>query len=92
MMARIATFTCSDTRTAGDDESGARLRELLEAAGQELVPHVILADDRRAIGYAVRRHCDTRSVDAVILTGGTGVRHQPSQERRSTTSPDSFDD
>lgn len=26
------------------------------------------------------------------LTGGTGVRHQPSQERRSTTSPDSFDD
>jgi molybdopterin biosynthesis enzyme MoaB len=30
---RVAAITVSDTRTADDDEGGARLRERLEAAG-----------------------------------------------------------
>jgi molybdenum cofactor biosynthesis protein B len=71
--ARVATFTCSDTRAATDDASGARMRELVAAAGHTLIDHVMLADDRRAIAYAVRVCSGRSDVDAIFLTGGTGL-------------------
>lgn len=73
MTMRIATITCSDTRRAGDDASGTLLRELLVGAGLDLAPHVRVADDRASITREVTRLCDDPTIDAVVLTGGTGL-------------------
>ncbi len=69
---RVATLTCSDTRTAADDESGAVMRELLEGAGFS-VDHAIVADDRGTIGNAAVARVDSGEYRAVILSGGTGL-------------------
>ncbi len=73
MSARIATLTCSDTRTPADDASGTRLRELFAAAGHQMLDHLIVRDDMAMIGMAVRERCERGDVDAVILSGGTGL-------------------
>jgi molybdenum cofactor biosynthesis protein B len=70
---RVATVTCSDTRTARDDASGKRLGELLVGAGHELVGHRVVTDDAAQIAAVVEELCDGGSLDAVILTGGTGL-------------------
>lgn len=78
-MVRVATITCSDSRTSGGDAappadaSGALLRERLAAAGHDLAPHAIVPDDRAAIAAAVTAACDDPTIDVVVLTGGTGL-------------------
>ena len=69
---RIATLTLSDTRTLADDEGGRLLGELLRAAGFDVVSHAVVREDDASIRAAVDEHC-AAEVDAVILTGGTGV-------------------
>lgn len=70
---RIATLTLSDTRTPADDEGGRLLGELLRAAGFEVVSHAIVREDDDAIRVAVRERCGRGEVDAVVITGGTGI-------------------
>src|SRR5579859_7240083 len=70
---RVATVTVSDTRTAANDEGGARLRERLEAAGLVLGPHAIVRDDPGEIHAAIARICDEDLADAIVTTGGTGI-------------------
>jgi molybdenum cofactor biosynthesis protein B len=72
-MVRVATVTVSDTRTAADDEGGARLRERLEAAGLVLGPHAIVRDDPDAIRAAIAHVCDEDLADVIVTTGGTGI-------------------
>lgn len=77
-MARVATITCSDSRASAGgeppaDASGALLRELLAAAGHQLAPHLLVADDRAAIAAAVIERCDDPTIDVVVLSGGTGL-------------------
>lgn len=69
---RIATLTLSDTRTPADDEGGRLLGELLAAAGFAVVSHAIVREDDASIRAAVEERC-AAEVDAVVLTGGTGV-------------------
>lgn len=70
---RVATVTISDTRTSDNDEGGATLRRLLEAAGADLGPHHIVKDELRAIREAVLGLCAQDGIDAVVTTGGTGI-------------------
>lgn len=70
---RVATLTLSDTRTPADDEGGRLLDELLGAAGFTVVSHAIVREDDAAIRAAVRARLDDPGVDALVLTGGTGV-------------------
>jgi molybdopterin adenylyltransferase len=70
---RVATLTLSDTRTPDDDEGGRLLGELLAQAGFEVASHAIVREDDDAIRAAVIARCDDASVDALVLTGGTGV-------------------
>jgi molybdenum cofactor biosynthesis protein B len=70
---RIATLTLSDTRTPEDDEGGRLLGALLRAAGFEIVSHAIVREDDALIRDAVLARCADVGVDAVVLTGGTGV-------------------
>ncbi len=66
-------LTVSDTRTLETDTGGARVAELLAAAGHAVVAREIVRDDVSAIAAALRAALARDGVDAVILTGGTGV-------------------
>ena len=60
-------LTVSDTKTAATDTSGALIRELLTAAGHRVVDSRI-----------VRDACTREDVQAVVLTGGTGITSRDS--------------
>ena len=70
---RCAIITVSDTRGAADDPSGDRAQKLLEAAGHTVLARRWVRDDRAAIRRAAKMLLRRRDVDAVIVTGGTGV-------------------
>jgi molybdenum cofactor biosynthesis protein B len=69
----VAAITVSDTRTAADDEGGARLRERLEAAGCVVPVREIVRDEPDELRRAIARVCDGDLADAIVTTGGTGV-------------------
>lgn len=68
---RVITITVSDTRTEEDDSSGRALRE--EMAAFEHVCHAIVRDDPEQIAALVKAAIATGEVDALVLTGGTGI-------------------
>jgi molybdenum cofactor biosynthesis protein B len=70
---RIATFTLSDTRTHVDDVGGRLLREKLEAAGFAIAVHDIIREEPDALRETIHHTCDASFVDAIVLTGGTGI-------------------
>ena len=66
-------ITVSDTRTISDDTGGALLAELLEAAGHQVVERCIVRDEVDAIRAAIDAAVMRDDVQAVLLTGGTGI-------------------
>jgi molybdenum cofactor biosynthesis protein B len=70
---RVAAITVSDTRTAANDEGGARLRERLEAAGFSVTFRAIVRDEPEEVRAHVARVCDEDLADAIVTTGGTGI-------------------
>jgi molybdenum cofactor synthesis domain-containing protein len=72
---RAAVWTISSSRARReDDESGAALAELCEAAGLEAVRDAV-TDDRGEIAAALRRFADEEQVRFIFTTGGTGLTH-----------------
>jgi len=69
----VCTITISDSRTKETDSGGALLRKLLHDAGFALFAHEIVADEVEAIQRALRAAGATAGVDAIVLTGGTGI-------------------
>jgi molybdenum cofactor biosynthesis protein B len=69
----IAVLTISDTRTEVDDVSGKTVVERLEKAGHQLFEKKIVKDDMYQIRAAVSNWIADTGVNAVIITGGTGV-------------------
>jgi len=67
------TVTVSDTRTSGTDDSGTRMRMMLEAAGYSLAPHQIIPDEPQVIQELVRELIAYNLADAFVSTGGTGI-------------------
>jgi molybdopterin adenylyltransferase len=70
--AAVLTVSTSRSEADGDDVSGARLAELCEGAGLDVVREVV-ADDREAIALALKRLADVERVRFVFTTGGTGL-------------------
>ena len=70
---RCAVVTVSDTRTLETDRGGQLVVELLTAAGHEATAREIVPDDPAKIGPLVERLADPAAVDAVLITGGTGI-------------------
>src|SRR5688572_3177332 len=68
-MVKILLVTVSDTRTEATDTSGKALAE--ELATFEVVERVIVPDDRATLEALIQERA--RSVDAIVLTGGTGI-------------------
>jgi molybdenum cofactor biosynthesis protein B len=68
-MERVITITVSDTRTSADDLSGRALAE--ELAAFTIVRHEIVPDEPERIAALVKNAAT--EVDAIVLTGGTGI-------------------
>lgn len=66
-------ITVSDTRDLATDKSGQRASDLLSAAGHVVHSREIVTDDRAAISALVRAAVADPEIDAVVLTGGTGI-------------------
>ena len=69
----VLVVTVSDTRTLETDTGGARVAEMLEAAGHKVSGRQIVPDEPESITAAARAGIEAAGVGAVILTGGTGV-------------------
>ncbi|MEM7423730.1 MAG: molybdenum cofactor biosynthesis protein B [Pseudomonadota bacterium] len=70
---RIAILTVSDTRTPDQDRSGDTLVERLTKAGHFLADRTIVTDDRASISAQLTRWTESKAVDVIISTGGTGL-------------------
>lgn len=71
--ARCMIITVSDTRDLRSDRSGQRAADLLTEAGHVVQAREIVADERAAIATLVRAGIANPEVDAIVLTGGTGI-------------------
>jgi molybdenum cofactor synthesis domain-containing protein len=71
---RAAIVTVSSSRAAGggEDRSGARLLELAERLGAQIVGREVIADDRSAIEQSLRHWTDVERCALVMTSGGTG--------------------
>jgi molybdenum cofactor biosynthesis protein B len=70
---RCAITTVTDTRTVDDDESGAAIRQLIEAAGHHTADYTLLPNNEARVRGHVRGLVARNDVDAVLITGGTGL-------------------
>lgn len=70
---RCAVVTVSDTRTLETDRGGKLVADLLIAGGHGVTGREIVRDDPREIEPLVRRLADPAAVDAILITGGTGI-------------------
>jgi molybdopterin adenylyltransferase len=66
-------ITVSDTRTLETDRGGALVVQLLEAGGHSVVSREIVKDDPSQIRTLLQRLADPAAVDAILITGGTGI-------------------
>ncbi|MGH7534875.1 MAG: MogA/MoaB family molybdenum cofactor biosynthesis protein [Gemmatimonadales bacterium] len=69
----VAVLTISDTRTEKTDRSGRLIRGRLARAGHEVTDYRIVPDEPARIRRVARAWARSRRVDAMILTGGTGI-------------------
>ena len=70
--AAVITLSDKGARGARKDESGPAAKELLEAAGYEVVELLLLPDEPVQLKTQLIRLADSRQVDLVLTSGGTG--------------------
>ena len=70
---RCAVVTVSDTRTLATDTGGAALVDMAFAAGHVIVDRQIVPDEPDPLSLILRQYRDRRDIDAVLVTGGTGL-------------------
>jgi molybdenum cofactor biosynthesis protein B len=70
---QIALLTVSDTRGPDEDTSGDILADRITGAGHTLTTRRIEKDDVDRIAELLNEWIDSREVDAVVITGGTGL-------------------
>jgi molybdenum cofactor synthesis domain-containing protein len=71
---RVGIVTSSDRSFRGEQEdlSGPLIREMAESEGFRVESYALLPDEQALLEAELRRLCDTRSVDLILTTGGTG--------------------
>ena len=71
---RVGIITVSDRASKGEyeDKSGPVIKDLVEAAGMEVVDYIIVPDEKSQIVKKLLHFSDQRQVDLVFTTGGTG--------------------
>jgi molybdenum cofactor biosynthesis protein B len=69
----VAILTVSDTRTLDTDEGGRIIESRLVAAGHTVSARRIVADERTAITALALQLLGLPGIDALLVTGGTGL-------------------
>lgn len=74
-MIRVAVITISDSAAAGtrEDRSGPALGERCEKFGWQVAQTRLVKDELGDIAAAMAELADSRGVDVILSTGGTGV-------------------
>jgi molybdenum cofactor biosynthesis protein B len=70
---RCAVVTVSDTRTLENDRGGEMLATSLAGARHQVVRREIVPDDPVRIRPLVVELADAATIDAILITGGTGI-------------------
>ncbi|WP_147804502.1 MogA/MoaB family molybdenum cofactor biosynthesis protein [Alkalicoccus halolimnae] len=70
---RCKIITVSDTRTKETDKSGKLIKDLLEEKSFVTAAYEIVTDEETQIRRAVEQGLNHPEVDAVLLSGGTGI-------------------
>ena len=70
---RCAILTVTDTRTVDNDESGAAIKRLVEAAGHYVADYALLPNNEARVRGQVRGFVARNDIDIVLITGGTGL-------------------
>jgi len=80
---KIAIVTCSDSKYESlkkgekiNDVSGDLIEELIKKAGYEIHQRILLPDNLILIKEKVKELLYLKDVDAIIITGGTGISHK----------------
>ena len=71
-------LTISDSKTPETDTSGTLIRELLTGAGHQVAGAEIVRDEPTDVQRVIREACANPAVQAVIMTGGTGITSRDS--------------
>ena len=69
----VSILTVSDTRTLDDDLGGKLIEELLQAAGNQVLRRVIVADETTSIREMAKQMLEVNECEALLVTGGTGL-------------------
>ena len=69
----VAVVTVSDSRTPETDTSGDLIASRILGAGHKVMARAIVPDDPCQIRERVLHAVASQDIDAVVLTGGTGV-------------------
>lgn len=72
---RAGVLTISDKGSKGEraDESGQRIRSVLERNGVRVTHYRIVPDEQEKISESLKEWSDVEGLDLVITTGGTGL-------------------
>lgn len=70
---RCAVLTVTDTRTVENDESGAAIKRLVEAAGHVTADYALLPNNEARVRGHVKGLIVRNDIDVVLITGGTGL-------------------
>ena len=70
---RCVVITVSDTRTCETDTGGQKLVEQLTGIGHTVVLREIIPDEPRSMRELLTMLRDRHDVDAILMTGGTGL-------------------
>lgn len=72
---RTAIITLSDKGSRGEreDESGKAVRDMVAGIGAVVQHYEVLPDERDLIAHRLRELADSKVVDLILTTGGTGV-------------------
>lgn len=73
-MFKVGIITASDKGSRGEREdlSAAAIKEKITAVGWEVAAYAIVPDEREIIAAKLREFTDTKALDLVLTTGGTG--------------------
>ena len=75
---RCYIVTISDTRTEETDTAGRAIGDLLRQAGHEITGRTIVKDDPDLVRGTIERQLANPAVQAIIMTGGTGITSRDS--------------
>lgn len=70
---RCRVVTVSDTRSLSSDVSGREITRWLEGAGHRVLDRHQVPDGSRELRDLVVRSADEDRLDAILITGGTGI-------------------